>query len=370
MAKVIVGMSGGVDSSVSAYLLKAQGHEVVGVFMRNWDSIVNNDILGNLDVNNDICPQEKDYQDALKVAKQLGIDLFRVDFISEYYDLVFQNLIDEYSKGRTPNPDILCNKLIKFGVFIEYVTKKFPDYDFVAMGHYAKISDNKLYKPVDNDKDQTYFLAQLTSKQLAKVIFPLANLTKQTVRKIAHEQKLFTADKKDSTGICFIGERKFTDFLKNYIPAQPGKIVDIVSNEVVGNHEGVMYYTIGQRRGLNLGGLKLPYYVAGHNLEEKIIYVANDLDNAYLQSNKALITNVNWIIKDYKPKNLTVKFRYKSPAIKANIKWVESDIVITYASGFSAVTPGQQCVFYDDDLCLGGGIIDQVYLNNERKTYV
>ncbi len=370
MAKVILGLSGGVDSSVSAYLLKTQGHEVIGVFMRNWDTIVNNDILGNPNLNINICPQEQDYQDALQVANSLGIKLLRVDFVDQYYQLVFQNLIDEYKAGRTPNPDILCNKFIKFGAFIDYIEKNIPDYDFIAMGHYAKVSGGKLYKPVDKHKDQTYFLAQLSYKQLSKVIFPLANLTKQEVRKIALEQNLLTAQKKDSMGICFIGKRNFTEFLKNYIPAEPGNIVDLETKQIIGSHQGLMYYTIGQRHGLNLGGMKKPYYVAGHDIKQKIIYVSNDQKSIYLQSNEAIISDINWIVKDYEPKNLRVKFRYKSDSIKATMKWEGNNIKIIYPDGFSAVTPGQQCVFYDNNLCLGGGIIKSIYFNGKQKTYV
>lgn len=369
MAKIVIAMSGGVDSSVSAYLLKSQGHEVIGIFMRNWDSMANNDILGNPHLNSLMCPEEKDYQDALMVANQLGIKLLRVDFIDQYYKLVFENLIKEYSLGRTPNPDILCNKYIKFGMLLQYIEKNVPDYDYVATGHYAKTNHGLLYKPLDNTKDQTYFLAQLNQSQLSKVIFPLANLTKKAVRAIAQSQNLYTADKKDSMGICFIGKRKFQDFLKNYIPAQPGKIVDIKTQQVVGTHEGAMYYTIGQRRGLKIDGQSTPYYLAGRDLAAKIIYVANDLNSEYLISNQAIITDVNWIKPGYQAQNLTVRFRYKSVEVPAQMRWENNNIIITY-NNYSGVTPGQQCVFYDGELCLGGGVIDKIFLDGKPKQFV
>ncbi|AME13720.1 tRNA-specific 2-thiouridylase MnmA [Mycoplasma mycoides subsp. mycoides] len=265
--KVIVGLSGGVDSSVACYLLLEQGYEVEGLFMRNWDSATNNDILGNRNINDDICPQEQDYLDAKAVADKLNIKLYRVDFIKEYWDYVFSYFIEEYKKARTPNPDILCNKYIKFDKFLNYAINQL-NADYIAMGHYAKVEFNKttnqyeLIKASDTNKDQTYFLSQLNQKQLSKTLFPLANLTKEQVRKIALKQNLITANKKDSTGICFIGERSFTNFLQNYIPNQTGDIVDIKTNKVLGQHIGVMYYTIGQRKGINLSGMSEPYYVA------------------------------------------------------------------------------------------------------------
>lgn len=369
MAKIVIGMSGGVDSSVSAYLLKSQGHEVIGIFMRNWDAMANNDILGNPDLKVATCPQEQDYQDALAVATQLNIKLLRVDFVEQYYKLVFENLIEEYENGRTPNPDILCNKHIKFGALLEYVKTHIPDFDYLAMGHYASVQNGKLYKPVDSFKDQTYFLSQLSAEQLTKVLFPLANLTKAEVRIIAQKNHLINADKKESMGICFIGKRNFTEFLKNYIPAQPGKIVDLKTMQIIGDHQGAMYYTIGQRHGLKLGGMSNPYYVAGHNLKKRLIYVANDKNSSYLQSDQALIKNVNWIIKNYEPKNLMIKFRYRSEAVQATMQWEGKNIIVRYAAHL-AVTPGQQCVFYDQNLCLGGGVIDQIYFKNKLKKYV
>ena len=224
--KVIIGMSGGVDSAVAAYLLKKQGYQVVGLFMRNWDSIANNDILGNEKINQEICPQEQDYLDAKEAAKLIGIKLERVDFIQEYWNDVFENFLHEYKNGRTPNPDILCNKYVKFDRMLNYALNQLKG-DYLATGHYAKIKNNKLYKADDLEKDQSYFLAQLNKKQLENVLFPLAQYNKKDIRKIANEINLKIANKKDSTGICFIGERNFAKFLQNYIPTQPGNIIDI-----------------------------------------------------------------------------------------------------------------------------------------------
>ena len=251
MKRVVLGLSGGVDSAVAAYLLKKQGYEVICVFMRNWDSSLNNDILGNPTNDDDVCPQEKDYQDAQAVATHLGLEIRRVDFIKEYWDQVFTYFLEEYAKGRTPNPDILCNKHIKFKAFLDYA--KSIDADYIATGHYARVvhtegKESVMLRGVDNNKDQTYFLCQLNQNQLNNSLFPIGELTKPEVRRIAEELDLPVAHKKDSTGICFIGERDFREFLKNYIPAKSGKMVDIVSKKVIGDHQGIMYYTIGQRK--------------------------------------------------------------------------------------------------------------------------
>ena len=259
MKKVLLGLSGGVDSAVAAYLLLKQGYEVTGCFMRNWDSLAEGDYLGNPNINNSQCPQEKDFDDATEVANKLGIKLIRIDYIKEYWDNVFSYLIREYENGRTPNPDIFCNKYIKFGPFLKYAKEN--GFDYISMGHYAeKINkDGKSYlcKPFDLNKDQTYFLSQIDQEQVANCLFPLGEINKTEVRKIAHELNLSSVmDKKDSTGVCFIGERNFKEFLKNYIPSKQGDIVDIETNRVIGKHEGAMYYTIGQRRGLGIGGIK------------------------------------------------------------------------------------------------------------------
>lgn len=367
--KVILGMSGGVDSSVCAHLLLAQGYEVEGLFMRNWDSFLNNDFLGNSDISQDICPQEQDYLDAKAVAEQLNIKLHRVDFVKEYWDNVFQYLINEYRIGRTPNPDIFCNKYIKFKSFSDYAFNNLKA-DYIAMGHYAKTKDGELFRAIDGSKDQSYFLAQLSNKQLEKVLFPLANLTKKEVREIANNLNLKTASKKDSTGICFIGERRFTQFLENYIPAQPGNIVDIFSNKVVGKHVGAMYYTIGQRKGLNLGGFSKPYFVVGHNLNEKIIYVANEDHKEYLLSDKLIGKDWNLIAKNFCADNLTAKFRYRQEDIKCQVKILENNEIEVLYKDTEAVTPGQQVVIYDGPKVVGAAIIDKIYYKDKQKKFL
>ena len=357
MKKVVVGISGGVDSSVAALLLKQQGYEVIGLFMRNWDSTINNDYLGNPNLNNDICPQEKDYNDALAVCQKLDIPLHRIDFVKEYWDYVFTYFLDELKKGRTPNPDIMCNKYIKFDLFVKEAEKLGADY--IATGHYAKVIDGQLYKANDKNKDQSYFLAYVNKDMFKKVIFPLQDLTKPEIRKIASKYDLITANKKDSTGICFIGERNFTKFLENYLPNIPGKIVNIETNEVVGEHIGLMYYTLGQRRGLNLGGFKNKSYVAKKDIENNILYVATGDENKYLYSNEAIIEDFNFLT-DKKITNCTCKFRYRQADIKCNVEYLENNKIKVIYDKAKAVTPGQFCVLYDGDLCLGGGIIEKV----------
>nr|WP_195886732.1 tRNA 2-thiouridine(34) synthase MnmA [Mycoplasma feriruminatoris] len=370
--KVVVGLSGGVDSSVACYLLLQQGYEVEGLFMRNWDSATNNDILGNTNINNDICPQEQDYLDAKAVADKLNIKLHRIDFIKEYWDYVFTYFIEEYKKARTPNPDILCNKYIKFDKFLNYAINNL-NADFIAMGHYAKVNYNKttnqyeLIKASDTNKDQTYFLAQLNQNQLSKTLFPLANLTKEQVRKIALEQNLITANKKDSTGICFIGERHFTDFLQNYIPSQTGDIVDIKTNKVLGQHIGIMYYTIGQRKGIHLSGMSEPYYVANKDVEKKILYVCSTSDESYLYSTSCIVNDVNWIldlskyVDNVSEFECQAKFRYRQDDNKVVVKKIDdNNYKVIFNKPLKAITIGQQAVFYLNDICLGGAVIDKV----------
>ncbi|AHI53705.1 tRNA-specific 2-thiouridylase MnmA [Spiroplasma sabaudiense Ar-1343] len=373
LKKIIVGLSGGVDSSVAALLLKQQGFEVEGLFMRNWDSDLNQEFLGRSENKDNICEQEKDYNDALEVANKLNIKLHRIDFVKEYWDYVFEYFISEYKKGRTPNPDILCNKYIKFDKFSNYAFNQLGA-DFIAMGHYAGTEFNKeskqfnLLVPKDKNKDQTYFLSQLNQKQISKAIFPLFNLDKNEVRKIAKEHGLITADKKDSTGICFIGERDFTKFLQNYIPNQPGNIVDIKTNKVIGSHIGAMYYTIGQRKGLNLGGFEEPYYVAKKDIEKKIIYVAKLSDETFLISKKCLVNEINWntelkfIFEDPTDFVCEAKFRYRQKGSKVRVKKITNDsIIVEYLEPIKSVTEGQQAVFYLNNICIGGGTVDKVF---------
>ncbi len=366
--KVIVGMSGGVDSSVCAIILKNQGYVVEGLFMRNWDSLVNNDILGNPNDLNDICPQEKDYNDALEVCKKLDIPLHRVDFVKEYWDDVFTYFLDELKKGRTPNPDIMCNKYIKFSRFKDEAIRLGADY--IATGHYARIKNGRLLRGVDSSKDQTYFLSQLSNQQLSNVLFPIGDMTKDEVRKIAEDYDLITAHKKDSTGICFIGERNFNQFLSNYLPSKDGDIVNIETNEVIGRHHGLMYYTIGQRRGIGSSGNVDKLFVVGKNLDKNILYVAMGEDNEYLYSTSCIITDVNFI-SDLRPTFCTAKFRYRQKDISVNIEYLENDLVrVNYPEGVKSVTPGQACVLYLGEECIGGGIIDKIYKGTEKLWYL
>ncbi|WP_154514021.1 tRNA 2-thiouridine(34) synthase MnmA [Sharpea porci] len=376
MERVVLGLSGGVDSAVAAYLLKEAGYEVVPVFMRNWDSQLNNDYLGNPTINDDVCSQEVDYADAKAVAEHLGLELRRVDFIKEYWDRVFTYFLEEYAKGRTPNPDILCNKEIKFKAFLDYAFS--IDADWIATGHYARIEHHQdgesvMLRGVDNNKDQTYFLCQLNQHQLERVLFPLGDITKPEVRKIALEQNLPVAKKKDSTGICFIGERDFKAFLKNYIPAKPGKMVDIETKKVIGEHQGIMYYTIGQRKGLNIGGKGGPWFVCGKDYDQNILYIAQGDQNKWLMSDGCTVTDVNWIsgkplVGEY---DCTAKFRYRQKDNDVSIHFNEDGtLYCTFKNQVKSVTPGQEAVFYQGEVCLGGGTIDKVYKNNEEITYL
>ncbi|MDD2625665.1 MAG: tRNA 2-thiouridine(34) synthase MnmA [Bacilli bacterium] len=367
MKKVVVGMSGGVDSSVAAYLLKEQGYEVIGLFMRNWDSLINNDIMGNPTIENDICTQEEDYNDALYVCNQLDIPLHRVDFVKEYWDYVFTYFLDELKKGRTPNPDVMCNKYIKFDYFIKEAKRLGADY--VATGHYARIIDGTLYKGIDTNKDQSYFLCELTKKQLENVLFPVGELNKDEVRDIAIKLNLKTANKKDSTGICFIGERNFKNFLKNYLPTKEGDIVNIENKKVLGKHIGLMYYTIGQRRGLNIGGYKERLYVVGKDLNKNILYVCYGDDNEYLYSDEALIEDFN-LMSDKKIDKCNAKFRYRQKDNEVYIEYLKDKEIIVKYNNIKAVTPGQICVLYDGDECIGGGIIKEVRKNGNKLWYL
>ena len=367
MKKVVVGISGGVDSSVAALLLKQQGYEVIGLFMRNWDTSVNGDILGNPDLNNNICPQEQDYNDAKLVCDKLGIPLHRIDFVKEYWDNVFEYFLDELKKGRTPNPDVMCNKYIKFDYFIKEVKRLGADY--VATGHYAKLVDGQLMRSKDQNKDQTYFLSQLIHEQLENVLFPLGDIEKSEVRRLAEEYDLATAKKKDSTGICFIGERNFKGFLENYLPNQPGDIVNLDTNEIVGKHIGLMYYTIGQRRGLDVGGTDDRMFVVGKNLKDNVLYVAIGEDNPYLYSDSCIVDTINFNC-DERPSNCTAKFRYRAQDYPVTLEYLDNGEIRVKYDSIKAVTPGQACVFYDGEKCIGGGIIKEVCKTQEKLWYV
>lgn len=367
MKKVIVGISGGVDSSVAALLLKKQGYEVEGLFMRNWDSSLNNDVLGNPNINKvNICPQEQDYNDALEVCKKLDIKLHRIDFVKEYWDYVFKYFLDELKKGRTPNPDIMCNKYIKFDYFVKEAKRLGADY--IATGHYAKIENGYLKKSFDTNKDQTYFLSQLSKKQLENVLFPLGDIDKNEVREIAKKEGLITANKKDSTGICFIGERNFKKFLENYLPAMPGDVIDIDTNEIIGKHNGLMYYTIGQRRGLDIGGNKDKMFIVGKNLDKNVLYVSFG-DNDYLYSTSCIVDNLNFNC-DLKPTKCSAKFRYRQEDIDVEVEYLNNEEILVKYDKVKAVTPGQACVLYYNDICIGGGIIKEVRKNDKKLWYL
>lgn len=366
MKKVVVGMSGGVDSAVAAYLLKNDGYEVIGLFMRNWDSTINNDFLGNPNDLNDICPQEKDYSDALLVCEKLGIKLYRVDFIKEYWDYVFKYFLDELKVGRTPNPDMLCNKFIKFDLFIKEARKLGADY--IATGHYARYN-GKLLRAKDLNKDQTYFLADVPKDNFNDVLFPIGNYTKPEVRKIAEEAGLIVADKKDSTGICFIGERNYQEFIKNYLTPNPGDIVDVESNKVVGRHNGLMNYTIGQRRNVGISGNEERHYVCGKSVKNNILYIAFG-DSKYLYSDACLVEKVN-LLTDALPSKCTCKFRYRGEDYPVTLEKKDNgEILVCYPEKVKSVTPGQACVFYDDEVCLGCGFIKNVYNNGQQLWYL
>ena len=365
--KVVVGVSGGVDSAVAAYLLKKEGYEVSGLFMRNWDASINNDIEGNPTLNNDICPQEQDYNDALDVCNKLDIPLHRIDFVKEYWDYVFTYFLDELKKGRTPNPDIMCNKYIKFDLFIKEAKKLGADY--IATGHYARYEDGYLLRGLDDNKDQTYFLSQLNKDQLKNVLFPIGNLNKDEVRHIAESLNLSVATKKDSTGICFIGERNFKKFLNNYLPNQKGDIIDIDTNEKVGEHIGLMYYTIGQRKGLDIGGTSDKLFVVGKDLNKNILYVALGENNKYLYSDSCIVEDINFNC-DIRPTKCTAKFRYRQKDNDVELTYLEDGNILVSYNDVKSVTPGQACVFYVGEKCIGGGIIKEVRKDNKKLWYL
>ena len=366
MSKVVLGMSGGVDSSVAAYLLKEAGHEVIGLFMRNWDSTINEDKLGNPTLEDEVCEQEKDYQDALAVANHLEIPLHRVNFIETYWQKVFQYFISEYEKGRTPNPDVMCNKMIKFAEFFDFGSQFEPDY--FAMGHFAQTHTVNgtlhLLKGADDNKDQTYFLSQLSLDQLEKAIFPIGHLTKKEVRSIALKAGLPTAKKKDSTGICFIGERDFNQFLNNYLPAKKGPIVN-EKGDILGEHTGLMHYTIGQRKGIGIGGTKDfgtdPWFVLGKDLTKNTLLVGQGYHHPLLYGTHAFASSLNWIAEPFETINCKAKFRHRQTDLNVKVSHDEKGIRIDFIDDSRAVTPGQAVVFYDHTRCLGGAFIDEVY---------
>ena len=357
--KVIVGMSGGVDSSVSALLLLQQGYDVEGLFMKNWDE----------DDGTEYCTAKEDLADAEAVCAKLGIKLHTANFAAEYWDNVFEHFLAEYKAGRTPNPDIMCNKEIKFKAFLEFAAQALGA-DYIATGHYVRREKRGdkfvMCRGLDDNKDQSYFLYTLSHEHIAQTLFPVGDIAKPEVRRIAEEQDLITHDKKDSTGICFIGERKFKDFLQKFLPAQPGKIEDTDGNEV-GEHEGLMYHTLGQRKGLLIGGMKEgsgePWYVVDKDIERNVLVVGQGKDHPRLYSNGLNANQLHWVDR-VGPKGTTrctVKTRYRQEDISCTLLVGEDGMArVLFDEPQKAVTPGQSAVFYADEVCLGGGIIDSV----------
>lgn len=355
--RVIVGMSGGVDSSVSALLLQQQGFQVEGLFMKNWEE----------DDGTEYCTAKEDLADAQAVCDKLGIKLHTANFAAEYWDNVFEHFLEEYKAGRTPNPDILCNREIKFKAFLDYALML--DAELIATGHYVRRHDENgqtlLLKGLDPNKDQSYFLHAVAGEQLAKSLFPVGELEKPAVRAIAEQYDLITARKKDSTGICFIGERRFSDFLKQYLPAQPGDI-KTTTGEVIGKHHGLMYHTIGQRQGLGIGGLKNaseePWYVMAKDLQRNVLIVGQGNDNPCLFANALTCKEIYWVnpIDLSKPLALTAKVRYRQADQACTLAKTDNGYHISFDQPQRAVTPGQSVVFYQNEICLGGGVIETV----------
>jgi len=356
--KVIVGMSGGVDSSVSAWLLLQQGYQVEGLFMKNWEE----------DDGEEYCTAAEDLADAQAVCDKLSIPLHTVNFAAEYWDNVFEHFLEEYKAGRTPNPDILCNKEIKFKAFLEFAAEDLGA-DFIATGHYVRRQDvdgkSQLLRGLDDNKDQSYFLYTLSHEQIAQSLFPVGELAKPEVRRIAEELELVTAKKKDSTGICFIGERKFRDFLGRYLPAQPGRIVS-TEGEVVGEHQGLMYHTLGQRKGLGIGGTKEgseePWYVVDKDVVNNLLVVAQGHDHPRLMSIGLIAQQLHLVDRETitEPFRCTVKTRYRQSDIPCLVTPLGEDrLEVRFDEPVAAVTPGQSAVFYQGEVCLGGGIIEE-----------
>ncbi|ORU89650.1 MAG: tRNA 2-thiouridine(34) synthase MnmA [Cycloclasticus sp. symbiont of Poecilosclerida sp. M] len=355
--KVIIGMSGGVDSSVAALVLLEEGCDVTGLFMKNWDE----------DDGTEYCTVKKDLDDAQQVCDKLGVELKTVNFAAEYWDNVFEDFLKEYAAGRTPNPDILCNREIKFKAFLDYATELGADY--IATGHYTQIAqDNnqfQLLRGLDSNKDQSYFLYTLGQAQLSRSLFPIGGMEKPTVREIAQKAGFLNSRKKDSTGICFIGERKFKDFLQQYLPAQPGDM-QTPKGEIIGEHQGLMYYTLGQRQGLGIGGVKTadeaPWYVVKKDLINNLLVVAQGHDHALMQTDSLCASQLSWVSgqppsADFRCSAKT-RYRQQDQACHVSVS-DKGDCLVQFDEAQRAVTPGQSVVFYDKEVCLGGGIIDE-----------
>ncbi len=353
--RVIVGMSGGVDSSVSALLLLEQGYQVEGLFMKNWEE----------DDGTDYCTAMDDLADAQAVCERIGIKLHTANFAAEYWDNVFEHFLAEYKAGRTPNPDILCNREIKFKAFLDYAL--ILGADLIATGHYVRRRDidgrTELLKGLDPNKDQSYFLHAVGGTQIAKTLFPVGELEKPAVRAIAEKYELATAKKKDSTGICFIGERRFSDFLKQYLPAQPG-IIETTDGEQIGEHHGLMYHTIGQRQGLGIGGMKdasdEPWYVLAKDVQRNVLVVGQGNEHPWLFSGALLASEIFWVnpVDLSVPRQLSAKVRYRQSDQQCTLEQTPQGYRAVFSTPQRAVTPGQSVVFYDGEICLGGGVIE------------
>lgn len=342
---IFVGMSGGVDSSVTAALLQEDGYSVTGVYMKNWAE----------DLPGFYCPWQEDYEDAMRVAVQLGIDLKLYDFQKEYRQKVVDYMLDGYRQGLTPNPDIMCNQEIKFKLFLESALE--DGADMIATGHYAKTQDGQLFMAKDQSKDQTYFLYRVTHQALSKTLFPIGDLPKEQVRKIAKQRGLATADKKDSQGICFIGDVPIEEFLSQFITTEPGKIIDLATNKPVGEHNGALFYTIGQRHGLGIGG-GLPYYVTGKDMDKNEVYVTSDLNSSSLWSNSLELSAVHWIVDAPKSKqNYRARIRHRGELLPCSLHQRDGVTYIELEQPVRAAAPGQSVVVYDQEECLGGGVI-------------
>ncbi len=341
MTRVYVGMSGGVDSSVTASLLVEQGYKVTGVYMKNWTQ----DLPGMR------CPWADDLADAKRVAVQLGIDFKVFDFEKEYRQKVVDYMIDEYKSGRTPNPDIMCNQEVKFKLFLETALE--DGADMIATGHYARTENGRLLRAVDENKDQTYFLYRVTGDALRKTLFPLGGYTKDQVREMAHDRGLWTASKKESMGVCFVGNVGMREFLSQYVETQPGNIIDKATGRIVGMHDGAIFYTLGQRHGLDIGG-GLPYYVVDKNIDRNEVYVATNINDQQLWADSIKLHSLHWINDAPETASLKARIRHRAKLVAATLE----DSVVHLADPERAVTAGQSVVLYDGDVCLGGGIVE------------